>query len=307
MDLDLSQEQATLLSGIEPLLARHRRLPDPATAEYFTYGDALDRDLAEAGFYGAEEGFALEGADAGLVLDQVSQSPFAVPAMASLIVAPGLGVSLPRPIALMAAPDPVPVRFLAQCRTALIDAGDAVLALDLEGAAIEPVTTIFAYPYAALTSFDRTKAKVLDIAPERFRDLWRLGLVFEILGALRSAHALTVDYVKQREQFKRAIGSFQAVQHRLAEGATHIEALHYLGLGAALSGDAGEIALAGAYAQKQISQIIFDCHQFHGAMGLTLEYVLHHWTYRLKVLAGELGGPSAQARRAAQTIWEAAA
>lgn len=307
MDLDLSSDQRVLLSAIEPLLAQYRQLPQPADPDYVVFGDALDAALEESGFYGDVEGPGLDACDAGLVLEQIAQCPFAVPAMASLIVAPQLRVALPRPVALMSAPDK-PTRFLAESRTGLVIDGDDVLALDLEGEKIEPVTTIFAYPYARLASYDRGRARVLEgVTPERLRGLWRLGLTFEILGALRAALALTIDYVKQREQFKRPIGSFQAVQHRLGEGATHLEALSYLGARAAWSGEPADIALAASYAQKQAGQIVYDCHQFHGAMGLTLEYVLHHWTYRVKVLAGELGGSSAQGRRAAQAIWSAAA
>jgi hypothetical protein len=44
-------------------------------------------------------------------------------------------------------------------------------------------------------------------------------------------------------------------------------------------------------------------HQFTGAMGLTLEYPLHLWTYRLRALAGELGGASAQERHVAAATW----
>jgi hypothetical protein len=42
-------------------------------------------------------------------------------------------------------------------------------------------------------------------------------------------------------------------------------------------------------------------------MGLTLEFPLHFWTYRLRALAGELGGASAQARATAAAVWGAAA
>jgi len=309
MDLDLSSDQRMLLSAIEPLLAQHRQLPQPAGPDYVVFGGDLDAALDAAGFYGDADGFDLEHADAALLLDQIAQCPFAVPAMASLTVAPALGITLPRPIALAESLDPrVPIRFLAQSRTLLVAQVDEVLALDLEGAEIVPQDTIFAYPFARLASYPADALRPLaGVNAQQLRDAWALGLTFEILGALRAAHALTVDYVKQRQQFKRAIGAFQAVQHRLAEGATHIEALHYLAHRAAIGGDSAEVALAASYAQQHVPQIVYDCHQFHGAMGLTLEYVLHHWTYKLKALAGELGGASAQGRRAARLLWSEAA
>jgi hypothetical protein len=302
MDLDRTSDQSTLLAGIEPLLAKYRHLAQPAGADYLVYGDAFNTELEQAGFYGDTDGFALSTSDAGILLEAVSQCPFATPAMASLIVLPGLGLTLPRPVALLTSPV-APARFLAESKTALIIDGGQVLAVDLADAGIEPLKSIFAYPYARIVNFDRSKVNILNVSPEGLRTLWRLGLAFEMLGALRAAHGLTVEYVKQRTQFKRLIGSFQAVQHRLAEGTTHIEALALLVARAAWSRAPADIALAASYAQKQAVQIVYDCHQFHGAMGLTLEYVLHHWTYRLKVLAGELGGSSAQARAATKTIW----
>lgn len=308
MDLDLSSDQSMLLSAVEPLLLQYRQLPQPQGADYLVPGKALDDELALGGFYGDDDGPGLELADAALLLDQVAQLPYALPAMASLIVAPRVAPGLARPVALIDRLDPnAPVRFLAECRSALIIDGDSVYTLDLAGAAIEPVETIFAYPYARLADFDRAALVRIDATPEEVRLLWRLGLTFEMLGALRAALALTVDYTKQREQFKRPIGSFQAVQHRLGEGATRIEALHYLGYRAALSADPAEVALAATYAQSHAPQMIYDVHQFHGAVGLALEYVLHHWTYKLKVLLGELGGASAQARAASKARWPTAA
>jgi alkylation response protein AidB-like acyl-CoA dehydrogenase len=180
--------------------------------------------------------------------------------------------------------------------------------LDLTAIDVAELKTIFAYPYGRLVSVDQPGVTVLTgRAPAELRNAWRLGLTYEMLGAMRAALQLTVDHVKQRQQFKRPIGSFQAVQHRLSENVVHIESVSLLAARAAWSGETADIALAAAHAQKTAAQLIYDCHQFHGAMGLTLEYVLHHWTYRLKVLAGELGGASAQARAAAATIWRTAA
>jgi hypothetical protein len=49
--------------------------------------------------------------------------------------------------------------------------------------------------------------------------------------------------------------------------------------------------------------VTYDCHQFLGAMGMTLEHPLHLWTYRLKALTSELGGRGANALAAAEAIW----
>lgn len=67
--------------------------------------------------------------------------------------------------------------------------------------------------------------------------------------------------------------------------------------------DAGDAALAALHAQESARLTVYDFHQFLGAMGMTLEHPLHLWTYRLKALAGELGGRGANALAAADAIW----
>ncbi|MBY0420740.1 MAG: hypothetical protein K2Q06_00450, partial [Parvularculaceae bacterium] len=91
--------------------------------------------------------------------------------------------------------------------------------------------------------------------------------------------------------------------HRLAEDATLIRAARLLALRAAFEDADEPAATACFYAQQTMRKVIHDCHQFNGAMGLTLEYPLHLWTYRLKVLQGEAGGRAEQARRAASNLW----
>ena len=102
----------------------------------------------------------------------------------------------------------------------------------------------------------------------------------------------------QRTQFGRRIGSFQAIQHRLALAVQITEACRWLALRAAQSGSSEDAAIAALYAQDQFRGVVTDLHQFTGAIGLTLEYPLHLWTYRLKALQGELGGIAEQAEAA---------
>ena len=66
-----------------------------------------------------------------------------------------------------------------------------------------------------------------------------------------------------------------------------------------------DAALAATYAQDAAVRVVYETHQFHGAIGLTLEYPLHYWTNRLRRLQGELGGASQQGSRAAQALWAA--
>jgi alkylation response protein AidB-like acyl-CoA dehydrogenase len=54
------------------------------------------------------------------------------------------------------------------------------------------------------------------------------------------------------------------------------------------SDDPGAVALTARYVRHAVRQLIYETNQLHGAIGLTLEYPLHLWSYRLRWLQGEL-------------------
>ncbi len=54
------------------------------------------------------------------------------------------------------------------------------------------------------------------------------------------------------------------------------------------------------HAQESATRVVYDLHQFMGAMGMTLEFPLHLWTYRLKALLSELNGRGGQAQAVAE-------
>jgi alkylation response protein AidB-like acyl-CoA dehydrogenase len=101
----------------------------------------------------------------------------------------------------------------------------------------------------------------------------------QCLGAAQRAFEMTVEYVGVRTQFGRPIGSFQAVQHHIANMATMVtacrflvyEALWKLDVGAVLS---TEIETAKAWASKTATEVPMMAHQLHGGIGVTLEYDL---------------------------------
>jgi alkylation response protein AidB-like acyl-CoA dehydrogenase len=103
--------------------------------------------------------------------------------------------------------------------------------------------------------------------------------------------------------FGRAVGSFQAVQHRLAKISQVARNMRFLALRAAWSANALDAHLAAAFAQKMIPKACFDLHQFNGAMGMTTEHLLHVWTMRLRAFQGELGGVNGAAVEAARAAW----
>jgi alkylation response protein AidB-like acyl-CoA dehydrogenase len=95
----------------------------------------------------------------------------------------------------------------------------------------------------------------------------------------------TVDYVQNRVQFGRAIGSFQAIQHHAADMAIEVQAGRQLARQAAWFLGEGldatrQVALAKAYLSEAYPRVCATAHQCHGAIGYTHEYDLHLWTRR---------------------------
>lgn len=103
----------------------------------------------------------------------------------------------------------------------------------------------------------------------------------------------TVEYVKQRRQFGAAIGSFQAVKHRLADTAIALEFARPLLYGAAVTQSATDIAAAKAACGEAAYAAARAALQLHGAIGYTAEYDLSLWITKARALRTAWGSPSA--------------
>ena len=305
MNFGLSEDQSSILAGLDQLLAA--QAPDAPTLPVTAFhGAELDQALAESGFLdiAREDGFG--ALDAALVVERLARLPCTVEAAASAIVAPALDIPAGlRPIALAAAPA-APARFLPMARALVYARGDEAVLVEVEPADIEPIETLFAYPYGRLRAPERVETRVVGEAAT-LRRRWRIALAVEASGCMAAALDAVLEHVKTRYAFGRPLGAFQAIQHRLAMAAETTEAAKWLALRAAYSDNEGDGAVAAGFAQDRIAKLTYDLHQFCGAMGLTLEFPLHLWTYRLRALAGELGGASAQSRAAAAAAWPDAA
>jgi alkylation response protein AidB-like acyl-CoA dehydrogenase len=171
--------------------------------------------------------------------------------------------------------------------------------------AFAPVDSLFAYPMGRLTA-GALDWETVDADPRRVRDAWRAALAAELGGVLKGGLDAVVAHVKDRHQFGRPLGSFQAIQHRLAIAAGKIEASYWLALKAAHSLDPADAATALGFVQEAATRVTNDLHQFMGAMGLTLEHPLHRWTYRARLLRSAMGGAPAQLQGIADHRWRAA-
>jgi alkylation response protein AidB-like acyl-CoA dehydrogenase len=302
MNFALTEDQASVVTEVGRLV-EGLSLPAHTEPVFAPYSEALDRALADSGFLdiAREEGFGT--LDAALISEQLARLPHIVEAATSAIVAPALAIPAGlRPVALAAGDATSPARFLPQARVLLVDLGDRVLRVTVDPSRVTPVDSLFAYPYGRLECLDGLDVEEIDeVATLRRR--WRIAIAVEAAGCMAGALALVVDHVKTRHAFGRPLGAFQAIQHRLAMAAETVESCKWLALRAAWSDSEPDAALAAGFAQSRIAQITYDLHQFTGAMGLTLEFPLHLWTYRLRALAGELGGASRQARSLAAATW----
>jgi hypothetical protein len=299
MNFNFTEQQQVAADALAQMLGHFRDLP--IHAEHYLSGAALDAELEVSGFHDIGADPDLGTVSAVDMVIQVARQPLPVEIAASALVRPRLCPDTARPLALVSGAGPV--RFGAEARTALIDTGREILRLDVRPGDFVPLDTLFAYPLAKLTDEARARAVPLNGKPALLRQYWQIGLAAEITGAMESGLKSTIDHVTQRKQFGQPIGAFQAVQHRLAEAAVLLEATRWLTLKAADSSDPVDASLAAGYAQDTARRVTYDFHQFHGAMGLTLEHPLHLWTYRLKALYGELGGASMQFAAGAAAMW----
>jgi len=116
----------------------------------------------------------------------------------------------------------------------------------------------------------------------------------EMLGGAEYQLKVTAEYTKMREQFNRPIGTFQAVQHHLANMFTDVQgsrwttyqAVSRLSLGMAAE---KEVAIAKAFTSSACQRAGAVAHQLHGGMGVDLDNDLHFYFERAKALELKFG------------------
>jgi alkylation response protein AidB-like acyl-CoA dehydrogenase len=145
-------------------------------------------------------------------------------------------------------------------------------------------------------------------ALERTLDRARVALAAEQVGGAQRCLDLGVAYAKQRVQFGRPIGSFQAIKHRLAELMVRVESARSAawwaaGVAALGSEDLPEVAsLAKAWSSEAFFQCAAECLQVHGGVGFTWEYDVHLFLKRARAGEGFLGEPSWHRERVARRL-----
>ena len=134
----------------------------------------------------------------------------------------------------------------------------------------------------------------------------RVGAAAESVGVARGAMDLTVDYLKQRKQFGRLIGEFQALQHRAAHLYSEVEIARAAVLKAQQLLDAGSeqaelmVSVAKAKSGRTAGLAVREGVQMHGGIGMTDEYDIGLYMKRDRALSEFMGDAYYHAGRVAQ-------
>ena len=124
----------------------------------------------------------------------------------------------------------------------------------------------------------------------------------EMVGAMQAAFDMTVEWAFDRYSFGRPLASYQALKHRFADMKSWLESSHAIADAAASATDAGdpdaaELASAAmVFVADYGSELLQECVQMHGGIGLTFEHDLHLFLRRHTLDRG-LHGTSAQHRQ----------
>ena len=221
------------------------------------------------------------------------------------------------------APEPDARAGLAQesdARTGLVRAPDAgssrigLFVVAAGDAAVSAVETVDPGRPQARVEFRASPALSLGAdpaLPARVLDLACVAVSAEQVGAAQRAFDLTLAYAKQRVQFGRPIGSFQAVKHRLADLFTLLESARSASYAAAFAAASGhELTVAAsrakAYCSEAFTTIAGEAIQLHGGIGITWEHPIHLYFKRAHATAQLFGSPAWHRQRYARAVGLAA-
>ncbi len=130
----------------------------------------------------------------------------------------------------------------------------------------------------------------------------------ETVGATDRVFEFTCEYAQDRYSFGRPLSSYQALKHRFADMKVWLEACHATATAADLAvqhadANAAEVVSgAASYVGPHATEIIQDCVQMHGGIGVTWEHDIHLYLRRATVNRGMYGSPSEHRERIAVLV-----
>ena len=200
------------------------------------------------------------------------------------------------------------------------DLSQVLVPSDAAGVSIEPLQSVDLTRRFASVRFDRVRVPAAAVvgelgaaseAVERQRQLSIVLGCAESVGAMQRAFDITVEWGFDRYSFGRPLVSYQALKHRYAEMAMWLEGSYAIAADAAdavcdASPDAATLASAAkAYVGSVGSELLHDCVQLHGGIGVTYEHDLHLYLRRHTANRVLHGSPSEHQRRIAAALVEA--
>jgi alkylation response protein AidB-like acyl-CoA dehydrogenase len=188
---------------------------------------------------------------------------------------------------------------------------------DTSGVSVLPMTSVDLTRRFSVVRFDGVRVPAsaavgpvggagADVAQQR-----RLALVLlaaESVGAMERAFAITLEWAFDRYSFGRPLASYQALKHRFATMKANLEASHAISDDAAAAVAAGrpnadELAsVAKAFIGEYGAELMHECVQMHGGIGVTFEHDLHLYLRRQTLDRALLGTPTAHRRRIADLL-----
>ena len=261
--------------------------PFTSAVEAALVAEELARGLADVAYIGptlATELRRIAGAPAAFSLETVVLSS----GLGSLAAADGLGVAVDA----------------AGSSTGLVLLGDGLgqVALDKPVVGIDLTRRELALEAIAAEPLAETS-----IEPQDLQRWTALGLALscaDLVGTMRGAITLACDYASTRRQYRAPIGSFQAIQHLLADAYVAMEGSRSVALHAAWAVDAlppseavAAASVAKAYCARAARTVCETSVQVHGGIGNTWECLAHVYLRRALVSGDLLGGVAASLAR----------
>jgi alkylation response protein AidB-like acyl-CoA dehydrogenase len=314
VDFELSDDQEALQDGVRKLC--EGRFPMEQVRGWASEAGGVDRsawrELAEAGVFSlrlpeADGGVGLGVADAVLVFEELGRALVPGPLLATHLAAalvPGAGTG-ERVVGLVdGRKDVLVVEHL--------DALDDLLVLDDDGVSLLDPNTLDARPLGRPLD-PLTPVHQVRVAPEGRRvggpelvaawsDLGPTLAAALLLGIAEATTDMAVAYAKQRVQFDRPIGTFQAVKHLLADMLVRSELARAATYAAGVTLDdpqVGDPSRAAVGAKLMAGEAAttngHTCVQVHGGMGFTWEVAAHLYLKRAWVLDTVFGSVDDQA------------
>ena len=150
------------------------------------------------------------------------------------------------------------------------------------------------------------ETRAADVA--RAYEFGALATAAQLIGAGQALLDMSVEYAKQRSQFGKAIGTYQAIKHKLADVHIALELARPLVYGAALSlagnspDTARDVSAAKVAAADAALLAARSALQTHGAIGFTQEHDMSLWLLRVQALRSAWGDPALHRRRLLEAL-----